>query len=189
MQYEYKRNERIERALSQTLYLLDENEFVNDFGTINRVYSVTGNTDNIYQVVIATYMTCTCIDYQKHKNSQHLCKHILFVLIKKLHVDENSTILQNRRCTTYTLNELFKKNKKKQHQYNAAPSTERKEWKDNECIVCLETFQESENNSNRITWCKAQCGQNIHTVCFKQWKKSTVKSAPTCPYCRIKWKD
>ncbi|GAD96486.1 conserved hypothetical protein [Paecilomyces variotii No. 5] len=52
-----------------------------------------------------------------------------------------------------------------------------------------ENRNEDENESSRLSWCKAQCGSNYHKECIDQWL-STCRSMfrnPTCPYCRAQW--
>lgn len=42
-----------------------------------------------------------------------------------------------------------------------------------DCPVC---FMEFEPAHEEIVWCRAQCGQNIHKVCFERWAASQRQS-------------
>lgn len=50
-----------------------------------------------------------------------------------------------------------------------------------ECPICMEDFEADDEN---VTWCKGQCGNNIHKECIREWLGS---GKSTCPYCRAEW--
>lgn len=52
---------------------------------------------------------------------------------------------------------------------------------EDDCPICCMDFEEGEE----ITWCRAACGNNIHTACFDQWAR--MKQNVTCPFCRTEW--
>jgi hypothetical protein len=51
----------------------------------NIVCQVVGTTKNIYVVRLVGSPTCTCMDFENNGNR---CKHILFMLHKKLKIDD-----------------------------------------------------------------------------------------------------
>ena len=69
--------QRIERAKSQRLYLIQQRELSSSHG-ISRTFVVLGSTGNVYDVNIAKIPYCSCPDFERG----HLCKHILFVYLK-----------------------------------------------------------------------------------------------------------
>lgn len=50
---------------------------------------------------------------------------------------------------------------------------------DEMCCICFNTMKEGDN----LTFCKVECGRNIHTECMEKWAKSQT----TCPLCRTDW--
>ncbi|KAF2130085.1 hypothetical protein P153DRAFT_315711 [Dothidotthia symphoricarpi CBS 119687] len=53
-----------------------------------------------------------------------------------------------------------------------------------ECSVCTE---ELSPKRGVITFCRAECGQNIHEKCIERWQRSQ-NGPTTCPICRKAWK-
>ena len=51
-----------------------------------------------------------------------------------------------------------------------------------DCPICFMEFEEGEES----TWCRAACGNNIHTACFKRWERTKGQQV-TCPFCRAPW--
>mmetsp|Transcript_41547 Transcript_41547/g.66805 ORF Transcript_41547/g.66805 Transcript_41547/m.66805 type:complete len:111 (+) Transcript_41547:750-1082(+) len=45
--------------------------------------------------------------------------------------------------------------------------------------------------AEEVTYCKAQCGQNVHTECIDRYCISQRKrnQQPMCPYCRAPWQQ
>lgn len=77
--------ERIERAMTQRLYLLSQSQ--TDSGLLSRSYAVLGSTGNVYDVKICQHPGCTCPDFERTNNP---CKHILFVLLKVTFSETNT---------------------------------------------------------------------------------------------------
>ncbi|CAF2787458.1 unnamed protein product [Rotaria sp. Silwood2] len=94
---------RIQRALSQRLYLLAASSTQAE--PLYREYKVFGQTGNVYTVIITHLPSCTCPD---HANG-YLCKHIIFVLHRVLKVDRRSPLLYQKALLTNELNEIFAK--------------------------------------------------------------------------------
>lgn len=82
---------RVERALSQRMYLINHREVENRNNNANtpavyeeypdvrgRIFTVLGSTGNVYDVRIDRLPTCTCPDFVKG----NLWKHIIFVVVK-----------------------------------------------------------------------------------------------------------
>jgi hypothetical protein len=54
---------------------------------------------------------------------------------------------------------------------------------DSECPICCCEMEPDE----ATTWCRAQCGGNLHAQCFDTWRTHMGVSDVTCPYCRSPW--
>ena len=78
--------ERIQRALSQRLYLINQ-EDLSTPNNLSREYNVLGSTGNVYDVTISKRCSCTCPD------EFNCCKHILFVFLRVLKVNRNSHVI------------------------------------------------------------------------------------------------
>jgi hypothetical protein len=48
-----------------------------------------------------------------------------------------------------------------------------------DCPICTEPIFSTE----RVVWCKGQCGQNMHASCVEEWGKRSKN----CAYCRGAW--
>ncbi|KAJ6000826.1 RING finger domain protein [Penicillium waksmanii] len=60
---------------------------------------------------------------------------------------------------------------------------------DGDCPIC---FQEMIEATEKIVWCKAACGNNLHKQCFDQWAAASRTSSSAgirCVYCRSSWKS
>jgi SWIM zinc finger len=74
--------ERLERAETQRLYLVERNQTTET--SCDMV--VLGSTGNVYNVHIGEIPTCSCPDFAR-KND--LCKHIMFVTLKVIGLDKS----------------------------------------------------------------------------------------------------
>ena len=90
---------RIERCFTDNLYLV-ESIPQNSNEEKKRIYLIMGSTGNVYSVVITNKPTCTCPDFKQRKKR---CKHIYFVLIRIMKV-ENPII---KKFTNENLDEMF----------------------------------------------------------------------------------
>ncbi|CAF0848286.1 unnamed protein product [Didymodactylos carnosus] len=204
---------RIERALSQRLYLIAQTHTSDD--EISREYKVLGQTGNVYDVVISRMPTCNCPDALRNS----LCKHILFVMHRVLKVHRKSPLLYQQALLTSELHDIFAKadslhsaidsnvlaEQTVREMYQRTTGKEglvldqasttatiptsdnRKPLDSQDCPICFEQMSEDE----QLTYCTAYCGNNIHQVCIDKWKeaKQRVKEDVTCPLCRAIWKD
>lgn len=191
--------DRISRAVRQRLFLVDS-KAVND---INREFVVMGSTGNLYDISIGRLPSCSCIDFQKG----NICKHILFVMLKVLRVNPSSNLVFQRGLLSSELRGIFsaapatvigsvRANDQVRTQYqqlasgsaSAQPSGGVAQKPiEGDCPICMEDLEAK--GGRDVTFCRAQCGQNIHQDCIDRYCTSRRRSgnAPTCPYCRAPW--
>ena len=117
--------------------------------------------------------SCTCPDFrQRHAT----CKHIYFVLIKRLGLSEDAQLDEVKVAVSTKLAigaELPADSKQRK-------KIEQREWKGSDCAICCEVLGDEEP----VVWCQQQCGNTVHQLCFEQWTKVKGK---VCVYCRAKW--
>lgn len=65
-------------------------------------------------------------------------------------------------------------------------SDQRRKPVEGDCPICFTGLDA--RSSESIVWCRAACGQNMHSSCFKMWAK-VKKEAVTCPFCRSPWQQ
>jgi len=94
--------DRIKRALTQRLFLV-QNDSANSTTTLEGSFIVLGSTGNVYTVKVSHIPSCTCLDHA----SGHLCKHILFVLLKVMQLPPNSPLIYQAMWPTFELEEKF----------------------------------------------------------------------------------
>ena len=190
---------RIERCFTDNLYLV-ESIPQNSNEEKKRIYLIMGSTGNVYSVVITNKPTCTCPDFKQRKKR---CKHIYFVLIRIMKV-ENPII---KKFTNENLDEMFnniplitnnlivdKSKRDKFHEItNNIKSNNSKEinsktdnkvkqrLNDNDiCPICLDNI----NNGKELDYCKYSCGLTLHKKCFQMWEK---RNKGICVFCRANW--
>jgi hypothetical protein len=194
--------ERLQRAFAQRIYLIAEPEnpenYVSSDGTSFH-FKVMGNSNLIYNIKIGQKRClCTCADF-RHR---HFCKHLIFILLRLLHVPEDhvsfnrqqTTALYIEACKSFIIDrfiELFPNHLSNtpipeisnQQEQKRHDDVDRKPLSDEiNCPICFEKFEESLENT---LWCEV-CKKNIHEDCFKQWIK--VSKNAICVYCRSSWK-
>ncbi|CAJ0880050.1 7782_t:CDS:10 [Entrophospora sp. SA101] len=151
-----KVKERIERAMSQRMFLVDRSE--------------------VYNVEISTLPKCSCPDFSRGGN---LCKHILFVYLKVLRVNPSSSYIYQKALLTNELRQIFQNaapnptvlaNQRVRDKYakivggvnsgsDDASSVKRpRQPIEGDCPICYETLSETE----KLVWCKDSCGNNVH---------------------------
>lgn len=89
---EQKFQERLQRALSQRLFVVE----TVDRGVEERTYTIYGSKGDIYTVVIGTNLSCTCPDASKGFNP-HNCKHLLYCMVRCLGLALHSEQLRRKR--------------------------------------------------------------------------------------------
>jgi hypothetical protein len=177
---------RIKKANQQPLYIV---KIVSIEKDNTRNFAVMGSTGNVYDVTINTKPKCSCPDYTIRKKR---CKHIYFILIKAMKIDD-----PEKRLKKADLKKLFK-NIPKTLEYLLVDeeyrdvydtisneenvSTEAKvemRVEDDICPICLEDLSTGE-----LDYCKNSCGKAIHIGCFKMWVKNNTAN---CVFCRSEW--
>jgi len=159
--------DRLNRALNQRLLLspdsldvVDEDEF--------RV-TIVGTRGDLYRVFINAKPECDCPDYQRRKT---VCKHIMFVYHKLLHLESEEITklnypLRGRVLKAWVLRLAERRSEPLE--------SKRKDWQEQEeCPICLESFVEAEE----LLFCSKTCGTNFHQACLARVR--TQK----CPMCR-----
>jgi hypothetical protein len=228
--------ERIYRANSQRMYLNNQTDMTNisssddneneevkeekddDDNKVNvmidetkllcRKFTILGSTGNVYDVLIHRFPSCNCPDFGR----SHLCKHILFVLLKVLHVPIESNLLYQRALLQSELKEIFcglqtndlgrvlaKQEVIKAYHNKSSGKTESLSNEaidekctirepEGECAICFEPMISANNavkgNVESLDSCRT-CQNFLHTDCLKQW----LKQSNSCVYCRSKWSD
>ncbi len=159
--------DRLNRALSQRLLLFpDSLKVVNEDEF--RV-TIVGTRGDLYRVFINATPECDCMDFQRRKS---ICKHILFVYHKLLHLDSDTITELNYPLQGRVLKAWILRLSERQ---NEPHESKRKDWKEQEeCPICLEAFVESE----QLLYCAKTCGTNFHKACLDR-----VRSQK-CPMCR-----
>ena len=191
---------RIDRAKTQRLFLVECGK-VQD---LKCEFVVLGSTGNIYSVKIEKEASCSCPD---HANG-HLCKHILFVLLKVMAIDPDSYLIYQEAWTESELRMMFDQMKSRFRQVSGAvlanervretfaklekgedeasldSKVARKSVTEDDCAICFDQMTQDQ----KTTYCRGRCGANFHAECIKQWLKVN-DSKPTCPMCREAWVD
>ena len=68
----------------------------------SRIYHLKGTTGKVYKIHFDTIISCNCPD------KSDICKHILYIWVYVLNVDENNTLMLQKSLLTTELNELYK---------------------------------------------------------------------------------
>ncbi|KAI9142021.1 hypothetical protein BKA69DRAFT_1156886 [Paraphysoderma sedebokerense] len=199
--------QRIDRAVSQRMYLVDRKEV----SSHEHEFAVLGSTGNVYNVKIRRFPECNCPDFEKHKNfsTGHSipCKHVLFIYLKVLKLERSSHIIYQTSLLQSELEALFARqvsnaviaNEQTIENYKVATGASSRTAKtsqsgleesrkpiDGDCPICFETMDP--NKLDLLTWCRAQCGNNVHKDCFTRWSRaSRGPDGATCVYCRCNW--
>ncbi|RHZ50711.1 hypothetical protein Glove_493g50 [Diversispora epigaea] len=160
---------RMERALNQPIHLIDFKEI----DATKHEYSILGPTGCIYTTTISHVVSCSCPDFQ----DGHHCKHILFVFLKVLKVNQNCPLIYQKALITKELNLILKKSSKitlpskervEQLKTIALKNQQKRKPKDGDCQICFETL----GNQKKLIWCENGCGNNVHLDCFNKWEET-----------------
>ena len=169
---------RKERGKIQRLYLIDKN-LVN---YTNCEFKVMGTTGNVYTVNMTNKPKCDCYDY---KTRDRRCKHIYFILLRVMGLDEIGVDIEeycdNELTVMFTtmkdpLNNVIIdsniKNKYKTKKINKPVNMRKLD----ECPICLEDI-----GNKSVIHCESTCGNPVHKSCFDMWRKSKGNQ---CVFCR-----
>ncbi len=199
---------RIDRALSQRLYLIDRTTTL-----ANHVFRILGSTSNLYTVTIGRTVHCDCPD------PNFVCKHIVFVLCRVLNVPTTSPIITQTKFSVVQLYNLLDRTTNDQSDIQVCRrvadavthgqlsdeeplQTIRKPIDmDSDCPICFESLAVASSNlqavassnlqadisseNGDLVWCQTTCGNNIHKDCFERW--ANQHTPVTCPLCRAIW--
>ncbi|KAL2005052.1 hypothetical protein VTN00DRAFT_2902 [Thermoascus crustaceus] len=60
-----------------------------------------------------------------------------------------------------------------------------------DCGICMSALQDDNSSHENLVWCRAQCGNNFHRGCLREWidHRSEENLLPTCPFCRTLWQS
>jgi hypothetical protein len=184
--------DRIRRAVSQRLYLVKQDDASCDELGFCRKYTVSGTTGNVYDIQIAQIPSCSCPDFAKGR----LCKHIIFVMVKVLHVHRDSVLvfqqalLQSELSTIFSSSIQYDRNMQATREvtnkaldrdetnFDLVVDFRNEKVPEGDCPVCFEDLAGNEALDSCGT-----CFNYIHTDCLKMWLE--IKS--TCCYCRTDW--
>jgi hypothetical protein len=176
---------RIKKANVQPLYIV---KIISVEVDNTRKFAVMGSTGNVYEVTVNTKPKCTCPDYTIRKKR---CKHIYFILIKAMKMDDPEKKLKKNdlkklfKNIPKTLEDLLVDEEYRQVYDNIGTEKVKSDTKvemrgqDDICPICLEDL-----STGDIDFCKNSCGKAIHKDCFKMWVK---KNTANCVFCRSEW--
>ncbi|EME38825.1 hypothetical protein DOTSEDRAFT_57162 [Dothistroma septosporum NZE10] len=172
------------RAFTQRMFVVDRQRHEATEGRAlahpTEIVRLAGTTGNIYTVTIDKLPSCDC-PYARKGNQ---CKHIVYVLARVLrapaHLEYQLAFISPE------LRELFEKAPPMPSETadDSAKDGNRKKLTD--CPICCEDF-EPDNGDEKVVYCRAACGNNIHEECFMQWVATKGGSNATCPFCRTFW--
>ena len=177
---------RKERGKKQNIFLI---ETIPPTSKYERKYDVVGMTGNVYTITISNSPTCTCPD---HTTRFRRCKHIYFILIRVMHVDEDDE--DKAKFTNEELEKMFDSipditnnliaDNKHREAYEKLKDKKdepiKKKSINDLCPICLDDL----DNGDELDYCKYSCGKNIHKECFQMWAKS---KSLHCIFCRKEW--
>ncbi|KAF2086120.1 hypothetical protein K490DRAFT_12448, partial [Saccharata proteae CBS 121410] len=169
-----------ERAMVQRLFVVDRRRCGSEECPEEEL-DIVGSTGNIYKVTINKVPECSCPEGMRGKQ----CKHIVFVLTRVLHAPEH--LEYQLAFVTSELREIFANAPPiPSADADAAENDGKRKPIEGDCPICCKDYELEEE---KIVYCKAACGNNIHQECFDQWAASKKGGAVTCPFCRQPWQE
>ena len=169
-------NIRIERALSERIYLLHAEQ-----STDKWKFKVRGQSSNVYEQELSpSTFSCSCPDYGKRHS---FCKHLLYLICRiglqmdiGMKVSTRSTNWNSERyqaCSRSWYNRLSSRISESE------PDITHVREHEGDCPICFE-----ELGKNLLAECKTTCHNWFHQDCIHAWISSGHK---TCPTCRSIW--
>ncbi|KAM0142104.1 hypothetical protein ACHAP3_002099 [Botrytis cinerea] len=173
----------LELARTQKLHYLDKWGAIEleDDVEFHRELAVLGTSGNVYMVCIKKKPDCNCPDGRKDM----LCVHLVFILTQFLNLSaplrHQSTFLEaelkcmmgDERCWMGPLSS---------DKFCIQKSVDEQET----CPICLENLE----GDAPLTWCRGQCGVNVHLQCVWSWAQANYEDEQpdiTCVNCRAPW--
>lgn len=169
------------RALTQRMYVIDRQR-TNNADIPAETVTLVGSTGNIYTIVINAVPSCDC----PHAKKGNQCKHIAYVLTRVLRAP--AALEYQLAFKASELCEIFE-------QAPPLPSETAEETShdgkrkpiEGDCPICCVEFEP--NSREKLVYCKAACGNNMHEECFKQWATTKKGGSVPCPFCRTPWQE
>ncbi len=177
-----KRTERIQRGLTERMYLLRANRAP----TTNAwQLAVQGTKGDVYTVGVEDHqVSCTCM---YAKTNYKVCKHVFFVFVRiakmdpALFVSDVPVFDVAGRFPGFADSLLAATKRPEAPQPTTATATAETEGVDSrgntECCICYEGF----GGEPRYT-CE-RCANGVHAGCLERWLRAGSTSS-TCPLCR-----
>ena len=174
-----KRNQRMNRALKERMYLLS----VNEHKKKDWAFTVEGSRGTNYNLTFNEQgMNCNC----PYIRTQHkTCKHMFFIIgricklpLEKLQTDRYQTNAFNvfPELQTTLTNTLFSRTNVSETISESSPPPPKQNQTTENCVICFETMA-----TGSLEDC-GTCKNNFHQECIMRWVKS--KRNPSCPLCR-----
>ncbi|KAK5050815.1 hypothetical protein LTR84_003374 [Exophiala bonariae] len=173
---------KLHRARTQRMVVLSRRRTTTKSGAPAEEIDIVGSTGNIYTVSIDQEPSCTCPDSMNGNE----CKHKVYALHNVLKAPE--VLVYQLALLRPELEQIFA---------NAPPiptdivegedddtKNGNRKPMDGECPIC---YMDLDPDHNKLVWCKAQCGHNLHKSCFDQWAASQRGKEVRCVYCRTPW--
>ena len=172
-----------DRALTQRMFALDRKRDDSNPEHPTETISLAGTTGNVYTITINKVPSCDC----PHARKGNQCKHTAYVLSRVLRVKRKELEYQLAFISA-ELKEIFE-------QAPPLPSETAEESEkdgnrkpiEGECPICVVDFEP--DSGEKIVYCKASCGNNIHAECFNMWKATKPRGRVPCPFCRMPWQE
>ena len=176
-------SDRMERALSQRMYLLNSTGSEN-----NWLFLIEGSTGTQYQINFnEQYVKCKCIDFNKRKK---ICKHIMFIICRILKdipllglLDEDPNIdifilfkKINKKDLNEILNNILNRPDIALLQLHSKKPDITEIEIDYECAICYEDL-------DKLSVSCQTCKKYIHSLCIQR----CLKQKNNCPLCRSVW--
>ena len=168
-----KIQERINRALSQRLYVISSTAPPSSSSPSARSFQMLGSTGNVYEISISTTPSCTCPDYL---NGNAPCKHIIYVLCKALGLTRddprvwqkalleveledvlNSKVRKTAMASKSVIDAVSGKTSSRRDCETPSPDTS------GDCAICFDSL-----GSEKVETCLT-CKGCIHAECMKKW--------------------
>jgi hypothetical protein len=147
---------------------------------------LAGSTGNIYTVTFSRTPSCTCPDARKGNQ----CKHIIYVLCVVLKAPAQlqyqlAFVSAELQAIVAGAPPIPAAGSDADADADAEHPKTRKPV-EGDCPICF-CDMDARDPSEKIVWCRAACGNNIHKGCFEQWAKSQAGREVRCVYCRSVW--
>uniref|UniRef100_A0A061S1L4 Ring finger domain protein n=1 Tax=Tetraselmis sp. GSL018 TaxID=582737 RepID=A0A061S1L4_9CHLO len=182
---------RLDRAYSQEMFLVERNGLTQ--------FTVVGASLNAYQVRLVVQgrgPSCSCPDHQTRRT---VCKHILFALLRILHLSPEDLLAGLERDTVQSAAEaelsfgldVAPEETALQKNSQRPEVAQRPLDKDDTCAICCCDFGGLAAGSPKLVYCRFSCGKSLHAHCFEMLRKfDQGRRRPVlCVYCRQPWAD